>query len=418
MRADLVVGVEELLTERIGLDRESLPRDAVAAAIRSRQRALVMTDTVAYCARIRSDPSELDAMIEAIVVPETWFFRDWQPFELIKRLAGSEWRTLTARRPLRVLSLPCSTGEEAYSAVIVLVAGGLEPDRLAVDACDVSAHAITIAEQGRYGRTAFRDARWSAYRQYFVEHGSYRTVVEPVRASVHFATANALELRGALENDQYDLVLCRNLLIYLCPNAQQRLVAILDKLLLPCGILVLGHAETPQVFVPSYPLAAHAGAFAVRKPVADEPRSKRIALRPSSARGLRGQPAHQHDAFERERSSRPRRRVAAQALDLDELLARARSFADRGELVEARQLAQKVLHADAALAAAHYLLGVIAHAEGDDSHAEACFERTLYLQPDHNDALVHLILLLEGSGRRAHASVLRERVRRAAAAGR
>src|SRR5262249_53779893 len=125
----------DLLRARTGLDPAALGPHAVASAVAGRLAELGL-EAGAYAGRLAGDPAEFGGLVDAVVVPETWFFRGG---ELFGRLAGLA-RFETARRPgatFRALSLPCSTGEEPYSLAIALAEAGVPPPRYWIDGIDL-----------------------------------------------------------------------------------------------------------------------------------------------------------------------------------------------------------------------------------------------------------------------------------------
>ena len=107
----MIERLEQLLRSLIGLDASTLGRGAVERALRQRLKASAM-DEEAYWSHVRQSPTEQRSLIESIVVPETWFFRYPESFALLATQARALQRRLPIGRPLRLLSLPCSSGEE------------------------------------------------------------------------------------------------------------------------------------------------------------------------------------------------------------------------------------------------------------------------------------------------------------------
>ena len=147
---------EDLLKRTMGLDAASIGASAIERAVQQRLAASGLPETGAYLERVRASPEELQELIEAVIVPETWFFRDREAFAALARLVYEEWLGAHATGVLRVLSLPCSTGEEPYSAAMALLDAGWPAERFRVDALDISAHALAAARRGVYGRNSFR----------------------------------------------------------------------------------------------------------------------------------------------------------------------------------------------------------------------------------------------------------------------
>jgi chemotaxis protein methyltransferase WspC len=118
---------ENLLKEAIGLDAASVGSAAIERAVHLRMEALGLKRSDDYWRKLCSLKQERQEFIEAVVVPETWFFRDPDAFASLVRVVNEELRTSVPLRPLRLLSVPCSSGEEPYSMAMSLLEGGLAP---------------------------------------------------------------------------------------------------------------------------------------------------------------------------------------------------------------------------------------------------------------------------------------------------
>jgi chemotaxis protein methyltransferase WspC len=175
-------------------------------------------------------------------VPETWFFRDGAAFAALARRAA-ERVACAPGRVIRVLSAPCSTGEEPYSAAMALLDAGLDPASFAIDALDLSARAIEHARAGCYGRNAFRGTQTAFRTRFFTPTADGWLLDEQVRSRVQFRQANLMEA-CADTGVRYDFVFCRNVLIYFDRDAQDRAIRQLASRLADDGMLFVGPAET------------------------------------------------------------------------------------------------------------------------------------------------------------------------------
>src|SRR6218665_678776 len=129
---------EQLLKDKIGLDAITVGASVIERAV---QRCMAMVpgrDLHTYWQQLQNSEAELQALIEAVIVPETWFFRYPESFATLARLASRRIAELAGSRPLRVLSLPCSTGEEPYSIAMCLLDANLAAEAFKVDALDIS----------------------------------------------------------------------------------------------------------------------------------------------------------------------------------------------------------------------------------------------------------------------------------------
>ena len=385
---------ETLLKLKMGLDAASVGVQAIDAAVRSRIKACGLDDSDAYWALLQESQAELQELIEAVVVPETWFFRGIEAFAALVELVEKRWRPANPGGRLRLLSLPCSTGEEPYSIAMALLDAGLPEELFQIDAVDISARSLERAREGIYGRNSFRGQDLSFRDRYFepAERG-YR-LSDPVRRRVRFLQGNLLD--DALPAAAYDFVFCRNVLIYFDRSSQDRAVHMLDRLLKPNGTLFIGTSEGNLLMSHGYASAQFPLAFAFeRKPSA--PRAVSHAIQRSAPKQHPSQPPH------RARSVRPAARLAEppkpQAVpEPADVLDEISRLADQGALQEAMRRCQEWMRTAPPSARAYYLMGLIQDASGKLDEACRSYRKALYLEPDHREALVHLALLLEQQG--------------------
>src|ERR1700722_650632 len=154
--AAFMIAIEGLLASRLGLDPVSVGRKQITRAVQQRIQELGLADVVTYERSLRESESELQALIEEVVVSESWFFRDERPFKYFRQYVRERWLDDPFRGQLRVLSLGCASGEEPYSIAITLSELGLTARRFHIDALDISARPLAIACRGVYSANAFR----------------------------------------------------------------------------------------------------------------------------------------------------------------------------------------------------------------------------------------------------------------------
>jgi chemotaxis protein methyltransferase WspC len=413
---------ESLLKQAIGLDANSIGSSAIEQAVGQRLAACELDDAGAYLERVRSSEAELRALIEAVVVPETWFFRDPEAFVALVRIARERRPAASAEHPLKLLSLPCSSGEEPYSMAIVLLDGGFAPRSFAIDAVDISEQALAKAERGTYGKNSFRARDLSFRERHFRSVQGSHELHDTVKKAVRFRHGNLLELGSLLVKKSYDAVFCRNVLIYFDRPTQDRAVSALESLLSAQGVLFVAPSETALLLDHGFASLKIPLAFAFRRkesaPAAAPAPVRRARHAPSQPAAPLQPPRRKSLSPARARSKRPpgaastRARTAA-AAGLEE----ARRLADGGELSRAARLCESVIADQGPSAAALYLLGVIHDASGNAAAAGTCYRKALYLEPTHGDALSHLVALLETEGDLSGAEIVRSRVQRLAKKG-
>jgi chemotaxis protein methyltransferase WspC len=465
------------LLEETGIDAESLGANALARAVGTRAAltlevqadlhpaltrkewtsgaALPEWAREAYWQRLTTTPAERQALIDALVVPETWFFREREAFAALARL-GAKRLAAQPGDVLRVLSAPCSSGEEPYSAAMALLDAGLAPGQFAIDAIDISGQSIAAAARGVYGRNAFRGDGLAFRERYFEAAPDGWRIAATVRRAVTFERANLFEWL-APHPVRYDFIFCRNVLIYFDRASQDRAIDLLRARLTAGGMIFVGPAETglmmrhemvsayiplafgfrapepgatadhqypaspaaavPPALTPLPVIAATAAAPAfgsapvfaqLDAPLAAATRGSapsRLSLRP-----LHGAPAPRAAAVVNAHAA-PGQLTGATP---EAALADARRLADAGALDEAERLATQAAQALTQNAGTWYLLGLIADAQGRAAVALAHYRKAIYLEPSHYEALTHLAALLEVQGDAEGARRLMRRAQRAA----
>jgi chemotaxis protein methyltransferase CheR len=245
--------VKELRRVR-GLDLNDYRRSTLERRLVARMANLRLKDPGEYLQRLRSDPSECDRLIEAILIKVSSFFRDPLVFELLAHRVLPlimERHRLKHTRQIRVWSAGCSSGEEAYSVAILLAQALEEEDSYRLPyicATDVSAEALAAAQTGRYRRESLGATQLGVLESFFRPTADGFEVIPEVRRMVHFSRDDLTSRHSFAPADSvfgsFDLVLCRNVFIYFSLDLQKR---VLDKLfgaLNPGGFLVLGMSES------------------------------------------------------------------------------------------------------------------------------------------------------------------------------
>ncbi|MCE7763284.1 tetratricopeptide repeat protein [Pseudomonas putida] len=408
------------LRERIGLDVESVGTPMVERALRQRCVAVGAADLDDYWLRLQQSADEQQALIEAVIVPETWFFRYPESFTALASLAHKRLAELAGARPLRLLSLPCSTGEEPYSLAMALLDAGMAPGAFLIDGMDISPSSVTKAGQAVYGRNAFRGSDLGFRERYFDALDEGHRLHDRVQQQVSLQVGNVLDPALASRDGLYDFVFCRNLLIYFDVPTQQRVFEVLKRLLHPQGVLFIGPAEgsllarlgmRPLGIAQSFAYVRQEGGNAPLAVAPVQPARRTVpplataGYPPPGAplpRPLRVLPMAAKPAPAREHV-----REGA-----SELLASIARLANAGASEQARTECQRYLGQFAPSAQVYYWLGLLSDTEGDAQQALTHYRKALYLEPQHPEALVHLAALLASQGDLAGARRLQDRAAR------
>lgn len=400
--------LNELLAARLGLDSDSMGPSFLNSVAHWAVQQPGYDDLLAFTRKASVGGELWQRLLEHVVVCETWFFRDKVPFEHVVETVRAKWQGPGAPA-VRLLSCPCSTGEEAYSIALSLIDAGLPPEAFTVDAADVSASAIKKAEAGGFPPRSFRGGDAVERSRYFEhEAKTRRWRLKPAyRKMVRFHVANLMsphELEGSLP---YEVVLCRNLLIYLHADAREAILTAMRRLLRSDGVLIVGHAEPAIARAHGFSGIGDPRAFAfVKTPgakirLASRQRRQRLQQQGFALLTNHGSKHPAEPAM-----------ITGHSSDAAVMLDRIRQLGDQGQMDEALRVCRAHVAHVPNSAQGHYLLGVLNSAIGQEQAAETALRRAVYLDPKHAEALQHLALIHEAKGDHVGAKRLRVRAQR------
>src|SRR5215213_6474147 len=251
--ADHLAQIAALLRTRTGHDFSGYKDKTVARRVQRRMQVLQIDEVPDFIERLRKEPTEIDALLQDLLIGVTNFFRDPPAFEALEREVIP--RLFEGKGPddtIRVWVPGCSTGEEAYSIAILLrehMPKTQSGPKLQIFASEIDEKSLQIARTGRFPATIAKDIPSARLQRYFVrEDGTYR-IASVLREICLFSSHNLL--RDA-PFSKLDLITCRNLLIYLTPELQNRLIPLFHYALNDGGFLFLGSSENvtrhPRLF--------------------------------------------------------------------------------------------------------------------------------------------------------------------------
>ncbi|KAB0663821.1 PAS domain-containing protein [Oryzomonas japonica] len=240
-----------LLRTKTGHDFSMYKRSTVYRRIERRMGIHQIDRIAAYVRYLQENPQEVELLFKELLIGVTSFFRDPAAWE---QLQGAVLPALLAARPangtLRAWSAGCSTGEEAYSLAIAFketleLVGPAENFKLQIFATDLDRDAIDKARQGFYPDNIAADVSPERLRRFFIKEGNGYRVGKEICEMVTFATQNLIMDPPFTK---LDILICRNLLIYLTPELQKRVLPLFHYSLNPDGVLFLGSAESISTY--------------------------------------------------------------------------------------------------------------------------------------------------------------------------
>ncbi|WP_246529189.1 CheR family methyltransferase [Microvirga zambiensis] len=399
--------------------------DLLWERVRKRLRATGLPDSTRYLTLLDdaiSGPAEWGRLEAEITIGETFFFRYAEQFTALRDTILPEIiARKSATRRLRIWSAGCSTGAEAFSLSILvneILGKSLEDWRIVILGTDINDSFLKAARQAQFGKWALRSMPPQERERYFIGIDKDRWQVRPeFRSIVRFERHNLLSLldgTSPLELTEFDLILCRNVLIYFHPDTVVELVGALRDRLTEDGWMLLGHAEPNPTFstmmqVVNLPgtVAYRHGSGAATTPA--PPVSQLPALPPPEWKPFLPppKPAEPVKAKRQAPPSAPTLPKAPSASDEpDALLEEIRARADAGDFAAADGLCRKALAEQPLDARLHFYRGLVLRELRRPGESEKSFLNSLYLDKSFAMAHYHLGLLLladgrSGSGRRS-----------------
>ena len=269
-----------LVANRVGLQFEDA-RVAWLADVLRRRMGVNGQPAEAYLARLQAEAprSELGALAQELTVAETYFFRNIDQFHALREhVLPQRWHERGPHRCLRILSAGCASGEEAYSIAMTLRELPSDAAREAsIRAVDLNPAVIDKARRARYTAWALRETSPALQQRWFRPDGPDLVLDDTIRSAVTFEERNLAEDDAELWSPgAYDLVFCRNVLMYFTPQGAQAVAARIARALAPGGYLFLGHAETLRGLSQAFHLRHTHGSLLIKEGVPVKVVSERL----------------------------------------------------------------------------------------------------------------------------------------------
>jgi len=261
--------LRELINAHSGMNFGDDDLGFLERRLAARVSVLGLRNYYEYYHHLRYHPtkaSELVSMMDSVTTNETYFFREVRQLQAFRdQILPELRRAAQVRKALTIWSAGCSSGEEAYTLAILIDESDLfEGWDVRVFGNDISQRVVNLARAGMFRESSFK-ATPVEYRHYFVESSTGRCPIPRIRAMCSFGHFNLLDERQTLMVGHVDVIVCRNVLIYLDQKSRQRLVQIFHDRLHPGGYLLLGHSESLLYAPTTFDFAHLRGDLAYRK---------------------------------------------------------------------------------------------------------------------------------------------------------
>lgn len=365
--------IERIISDKLGLETSNLRQRQLELAIEriqdGRNKELRVYDFY--------DDETIIELAEHLKVPETWFFRDPEGYKLMVSYLKENY----FGKPIRILSMPCSTGEEPYSIAMSLDRNGISLDKAKIFAYDISSESIAMAKKGIYGRNSFRGSN-EDYMSYFDEISMGYAIDENIKKQINFKRINIIS--DKISGAKFNVIFLKNFIIYLNDDARRIVLDKLDNLLHENGLLITGHSETGFFLTNGFSPAGWPksfGLFRKQKTAKKESTINIKSIKKSYAKReiIRHVEIASHDSAD----------------DYDALLSEIKQLANEGNYGEALSKCKKLIELSKTEVEPYYLLAVINEAMGNTAEAENYYHKALFLDPQHYESLINLSLIYE-----------------------
>ena len=237
--------IHDVLRRRVGHDFSQYKENTIARRLSRRMKALQIETVEQYVGALEERPEEADRLFKDLLIGVTHFFRDAEAFDALSReVIPNLFVGKAPEKEVRACAVGCATGEEAYSLAILLCeyALGLEhPPKIKIFATDIDERALDVARKGRYPESIAEHVSPERLERFFTKHENAYQVKRALREVCIFTSHSFLKDPPFARQD---LISCRNVMIYLAPELQRKIIPLFHYALRPGGYLFLGPSES------------------------------------------------------------------------------------------------------------------------------------------------------------------------------
>jgi len=264
----------DYLYRRTGMVFTETKRYYVERRVVERMTATGSGSFPSYFARLRGNmEGEIERFVNAFTVNETYFYREDHQLQCLSRdLLDDRLRASGRGRSIRIWSVPCSTGEEPYSIAMWLLENWPLVDSCDIEivGSDIDTAVLELARAGLYGRRALMRLSPYLVEKYFTPQGPETwKILDDLRESVRFTRVNIVEPGETAPHGRFDVIFCRNVLIYFDDASRRVAAENLYANLLPGGYICLGHTESMSRISPLFDVRRFADAIVYQRPPGD-----------------------------------------------------------------------------------------------------------------------------------------------------
>jgi chemotaxis protein methyltransferase CheR len=264
--------LRKIIYERSGIHFPDNKKYVLESRLSRRLQELEIDDYDQYAQLLSTGPfqqDEFQEMFNKITINETSFFRNEPQLEVFeKQFLPKLLEARASARRLRLWSAACSSGEEPYTLAMQVhrtLGLRLSDWRVEILGTDISEKVLTVASEGHYTDYAMRSTPALTKGRYFRQDGMNWTVDPQIKSMVNFEILNLKDRLGAKRHGKFDVIFCRNVMIYFDDQMRQQVVSMFADQLADDGVLFIGHSETLRGLNVPFSQVASPQAFAYQK---------------------------------------------------------------------------------------------------------------------------------------------------------
>jgi chemotaxis protein methyltransferase CheR len=262
----------EFLYRQTGMVFTESKRYFVERRVADRMLATNTRAFASYFLVLRSNfASEIQHLINAFTVNETYFYREEHQLQcMTSDILAEVVKNKRTGDSVRIWSVPCSTGEEPYSIAMWLLENWALVDEYDIEivGSDIDTAALDAAREGAFGKRALMRLTPGVVAKYFTTEGpDVWRILDDLRQSVRFTTVNIVEPAETRPHGKFDIIFCRNVLIYFDDTSRRIAAENFYENLWPGGYICLGHAESMSRISPLFEVCRFADAIVYRRPL-------------------------------------------------------------------------------------------------------------------------------------------------------
>ncbi len=376
-----------IITEEMGLDPDTLGEMSLKTSIKSLINKFGYNSEENLLFDLTNNPKSLQELIEEVKVPETWFFRDIESFNYLTKFASVKLRSNNTL-PIKILSAPCSTGEEPYSIAMALKNINYISNQYKIVAVDISEVNIEKAKIGIYTKTSLRNLDNNIIERYFTKNDSkFELSSEIKNSNIEFLNLNLIKEFNKFDDNEFDVIYFKNLLIYLNDSSRQYILTNLKRVLKEDGILFVGVSELNYFIRNGFEPIEHKLAFGC-KIKKDKVKIILNEKREHKKRVLTAAPPKKQ--ITKPKSIVPEKKIENKEIFDSKFI---KKLMDSGKYNEAENELENYIKKSIDNYEIYFNKGLIKYVNHSYELAKDNFIKSLYLEPNNYDTLIYLSLV-------------------------